>query len=109
MSKEEEATKEFITFAIEDRTFQTHTTPKFANRRAYIPKDPLKVFCHIPGIIVKINVALGWEVKEGESLMVLEAMKMQNDILAHRSGRIRSVHVNVGDMATKGQVLLDFE
>jgi biotin carboxyl carrier protein len=47
----------------------------------------------IPGLIVSIKVKVGDLVKEGDVLLILEAMKMENEILAPEGGRIKKIHV----------------
>lgn len=77
---------------------------------AKIPKtirsgsSPLK--SPLPGTIVKINVAVGDEVKKGTVLLVMEAMKMENNILADREGVIESIKVNAGDAVLQDDVLM---
>ncbi|MFH1279543.1 MAG: biotin/lipoyl-containing protein [Candidatus Eisenbacteria bacterium] len=51
----------------------------------------------MPGLVIKLAAAKGDEVKEGEPVAVVEAMKMQNELLADRDGRISAVHVAPGD------------
>jgi biotin carboxyl carrier protein len=89
--------------------YETHYTAKFAHRRKYVPGDPGKLSCVIPGIIQKVLVSPGKKVVKGEPLLVLEAMKMQNDICAPCDGRVKSVFVKAGKMVTKGELLLDLE
>lgn len=62
----------------------------------------------MPGVIVTINVAPGDTVNEGDVVMVLEAMKMKNDLHASQSGTIGSVDVSQGDQVKYGQTLLQF-
>jgi biotin carboxyl carrier protein len=54
-------------------------------------------------------VAAGDEVKEGDALLILSAMKMENNILSPRDGVIRKVLIAKGDAIDKGQVLIEFE
>lgn len=63
----------------------------------------------MPGLILEIQVAAGEEVKEGDTLLVLSAMKMENSILSPRDGVIRTVHVAKDDAIDKGQLLIEFE
>jgi biotin carboxyl carrier protein len=63
----------------------------------------------LPGKIVEILVGAGDTVERGQTLGVLEAMKMQNAVCATRAGRVRAVHVNVGDEVTHGQALFEIE
>jgi acetyl/propionyl-CoA carboxylase alpha subunit len=62
----------------------------------------------MPGLIVKINVAAGDTVKQGDALLVLEAMKMENMIKASAEATISQVKVKKGDSVEKGQVLIEF-
>jgi len=97
------------TFVLDDRAYQTKLTRKFAGRKPYVPPDPRRVAAHIPGVIRKVYVAPGQKVLRGERLLVLEAMKMQNDLVAHDAGAVGRVHVQEGQMVAKGQLLLEFE
>lgn len=63
----------------------------------------------IPGLILEISVTEGQEVKENESLLILEAMKMENSFLSPRDGIIKSIAVSKGDIVEKGQLLIEFE
>lgn len=63
----------------------------------------------LPGVIIEINAKAGAEVKSGEPLLVLEAMKMKNTIRAGRDGVIAEVLVSVGDQVRHNQPLFRFE
>ena len=63
----------------------------------------------LPGVIVEIHVKAGAQVKSGEPLLVLEAMKMKNIIRAGRDGVIAEVLVSVGDQVRHNQPLFRFE
>lgn len=63
----------------------------------------------MPGLILEVNVKEGDEVKEGDYLLVLEAMKMENTLTAPRDGRIKSISVNKGQTVDKNQLLLEME
>jgi biotin carboxyl carrier protein len=58
------------------------------------------------GLILKVLVAAGDAVKLGQPVAVLEAMKMQNDITAVKSGTVIEVYVTEGAVVTPGQVLM---
>ena len=60
----------------------------------------------MPGNILKINVAAGQAVKEGEVLIVLEAMKMENDVVAPRDGTVAQVVVSKGAVVETGTTLV---
>ncbi len=63
----------------------------------------------LPGNILKILKSAGDEVKKGETLMIMEAMKMENNILSEKDGAIKSVKVNVGDSVLQGDILVEIE
>lgn len=63
----------------------------------------------MPGLILAVHVAKGDLVKEGDPLLILEAMKMENVILSPREGVIRQVSVQQGAAVEKKSLLLEFE
>jgi biotin carboxyl carrier protein len=63
----------------------------------------------MPGKIVKVLVAVGDEVKEGQGLVVVEAMKMENELAALRAGRVKDVQVRDGMSVEAGRLLLVVE
>ena len=69
----------------------------------------LKVACPLPGTILSINVKEGDTVAAGQTLLVLEAMKMENNIDAERGGVVKQVLVSAGATVMEGDVLLVIE
>lgn len=65
-----------------------------------------KVEAPMPGTIMKVNVKVGDTVSEGDPVVVLEAMKMENDIPATVSGKVAAVNVSSGDNVEAGAVLV---
>ena len=63
----------------------------------------------MPGAILKVLVAEGDPVEAGDVVVILEAMKMENEIQAHRAGRVKTVHVGPGDSVENGQALVEIE
>lgn len=63
----------------------------------------------MPGLILEINITVGQEVKEDDSLLILEAMKMENVINSPRDGVIKSISVQKNDTVEKNQLLIEFE
>ncbi len=94
---------------VDDTKYSTLHTTKFRRRSRYTPKDPKKLLAFIPGIIRVISVRPGQKVSRGQSLLILEAMKMKNDVTAPLDGTVRTVNVAVGDMVTKNHLLIEFE
>ena len=60
----------------------------------------------MPGTILKVNVAVGQAVKEGDVLVILEAMKMENEIMAPKSGSVTQVLVSKGTTVDTGAPLV---
>lgn len=100
---------DYRTLTIDGTAYETRLTKKFARRKAYAPKDPHLVAAFIPGVIRAIHVRPGDVVRRGQSLLVLEAMKMQNDLAAPRAATVKAVHAVPGDTVVKGQLLIEFE
>ena len=65
------------------------------------------VMAMMPGAILKVLVAEGDPVAEGDVLIVLEAMKMENEIHAHRAGVVKKVHVAPGESVENNQALVE--
>ena len=68
-----------------------------------------QVVAPIPGIITSVAVAEGDEVDEGDQLLVLEAMKMENELLAPLKGTVSTLHVAPGQAVIKGARLVDLK
>ena len=68
-----------------------------------------KISSPMPGTILNIHVNAGDIVKEGQTLMILEALKMENEIMAPRDGKIVSVHVTKGASVESGTLLCVME
>ena len=60
----------------------------------------------MPGTILKINVSVGSQVKKGDVLLILEAMKMENEIMAPSDGKVLAVSVKAGDAVEAGTALV---
>jgi len=67
------------------------------------------VWAPVPGKIVNVMVKPGDKVEEGAPVVVLEAMKMENELHAPKKGTVAAVLVKKGDQAEKGQLLVAFE
>ena len=63
----------------------------------------------MPGLVLDIAVSEGQEVNEGDKLLILEAMKMENSILIQTNAIIKKISVSAGQAVEKGQVLLELE
>ncbi len=63
----------------------------------------------MPALVIKIEVHVGEDIKEGQGLIVLEAMKMENEIKAHRAGRVKEIHVRNRTPVEKGELIMTLE
>ena len=87
--------------------------PEAATLAGLMPKkaaaDTSKTLrCPMPGQVVSVNVAEGQEVKAGETLAVVEAMKMENVLTAERDGTIKKINAKRGDSLALDDVILEF-
>ena len=72
-------------------------------------KQVKEITAPMPGLVLEIAVTDGQEVKEGDKLLILEAMKMENSIMIQTSAIIKKVSVSAGQAVEKGQVLVELE
>jgi pyruvate carboxylase subunit B len=63
----------------------------------------------MPGLVVRINVALGDSVAAGQGLVVVEAMKMENELRVPRGGTVRAIHVAAGDAVNVAEILVELD
>lgn len=63
----------------------------------------------MPGKVIKISVGVGQQVKKGDEILVVEAMKMENQIRATKDGRVARIATKLGDMVGPGSVLAEIE
>ena len=80
--------------------------PAPASKPAAVAGEGAKVTAPLPGTITEVKVAVGQAVKAGETVIILEAMKMQNNIEAETSGTVTSVLVGQGDAVMEGATLI---
>lgn len=111
-SKKKESLKEDVkyeAFYVENSMYYTRVTDAYKNRKAYQPLNNKDVPAFIPGTIRDLKVKVGDKVEFGDHLMILEAMKMNNDVKSPASGVIKSILVKEGEMVKKNQPLIEFE
>ena len=86
--------------AIPAATLVHHSSSNTSSNKTSI-KAPL------PGTISAINVKVGDRVKRGDTLLVMEAMKMENNIMANNDGQVKAIHVTVGQSVSQEDSLVD--
>jgi len=67
------------------------------------------LLCPMPGMLVSVNVSVGEEVQEGQSLCVVEAMKMENVLRAEKKGIIKSINTEPGMSLAVDETIIEFE
>ncbi len=88
------------------------TTPVATAPVASTPKPQAgagSITSPLPGSIVKILVSVGQNVKRGDTLLTMESMKMENNIMADRDGVVKAIHVQPAQSVMQGDPLLDLE
>ncbi|MFN2604297.1 MAG: biotin/lipoyl-containing protein [Gemmatimonadaceae bacterium] len=73
------------------------------------PTGPAPIVAPMPGLVVRVNVAVGDTIAVGHGAIVMEAMKMENELRATTGGRVKAVHAEVGAAVEKGEVLVELE
>ena len=75
-----------------------------------LPPDTSKLLlCPMPGLIVKVDVAVGDEVQEGQPLCTVEAMKMENILRAEKKAVVSKINAAAGDSLAVDEVIMEFE
>ncbi len=117
MSSEEEKVEstenteytEFEILNVDSIEYKTTLTKKFLNRKVFKDLEREKITAFISGTVRKVYVKKGKKVKEGDKLLILEAMKMRNLINSPMQGRIKKVYVEKDERVAKNQLLIEIE
>lgn len=97
----------FTEFVVDDASYKTQLNKMYHNRKPYQPINPSHLKSFMPGNIPEVFVKEGDEVKEGDILLILEAMKMKNQIQAPFDGIVTAINVKVGAKVAKNHILLE--
>ena len=73
------------------------------------PTGPAPLIAPMPGMIVRVTVQVGDQVQAGQGLVVMEAMKMENELRASAAGTVKAVLAQPGTAVEKGAILLELE
>ena len=93
-------------------------TPTLVRSASQRPSEPLKVnpssskttiVAPIPGVVLSIDVKVSDTIKVGDRLMVLEAMKMENNIVSEKAGVVTAVKVSVGQQVLQNEIMIELE
>jgi biotin carboxyl carrier protein len=92
---------------IDTSLYKTRISNKFKNRKSYQPTDPRIILSFIPGTVLGIMIKEGQDVKKGDDLMILDAMKMKNKLKCNMDGKVKTIAVKEGDKVSKGTLLVE--
>lgn len=105
----EKKRNEYVDFGIMAGSYKTRLTKKFKNREVWQQPVPGEVLSNLPGTIIQVLVKEGQEVKEGDLILIHEAMKMFNRIVAPVSGKVTGITVMVGDKIGKNHLMIKID
>ncbi len=94
---------------IDDTQYETRINRKFLKRKRYKPIDTNKVTAFIPGTIREIYVKEGQKVSAGQDILILEAMKMKNQLKSPKDGVIKRINVRSEQRVAKDELLFELE
>ena len=101
--------KEFKNLVVQGAVYKTTYTWKFENRVNWEAPNPNLIYSFIPGTIIDIYVKPKQKVKEGETLLLLEAMKMQNQVRMPFDGEIVKIHVSKDVTIPKRHLMIEIK
>jgi biotin carboxyl carrier protein len=101
--------KELKNLVVQGAVYKTTYTWKFENRVKWETPDPNYIYSFIPGTIIDIFIKPRDKVKEGETLLLLEAMKMQNQVRMPFDGEIVKIYVKRDDIIPKKHLMLEIK
>jgi biotin carboxyl carrier protein len=91
---------------IDDTKYETEVPERFTGKEEKEAAGSEEIRAVIPGVIVAVKVRKGQKVTAGDVVIVLEAMKMYNDIEAEADGKIAEIFVSEGDKVAKNQLMI---
>ena len=101
--------KEMKTLVIQGAVYQTTLTWKFENRVNWVTPNPNHIYSFIPGTVIDIFIKPKQKVKEGETLLLLEAMKMQNQVRMPFDGQILKIYVKKDQVIPKKYLMIEIK
>lgn len=87
---------------------RTHAIRELSGASA-APSGPAPLKAPMPGLVVRVSVAVGDTVTAGQGLVAIEAMKMENELRCVAGGRVKALHAVVGQPVEKGALLVEIE
>jgi len=92
-------------------------TPKLVRARVHTPTEDATIKSKVgkfvkaplPGTIFKLKCKIGDEISAGDTLLIMEAMKMENNIQSEIDGKVKTINIAEGDTVLQGDILLELE
>jgi biotin carboxyl carrier protein len=107
MKKEIKESQPLEFLIVQGAKYPTYLTRKFKNRKVWQPHNPNNINSFIPGTIIDVMTKPGEKVKEGQPILILEAMKMHNNVLMPFDGEIVKIHVQRDEIVPKNFLMVE--
>lgn len=101
--------RDIKTLEIGGTGYKTFFTSKFNNRKSFEIPDRNLIYSAIPGKILQVMVKPGQKIETGDTVVVLEAMKMENRIITTCSGTIKNIYVKAGETIPNKFLIAELE
>jgi biotin carboxyl carrier protein len=95
------------TLLIDGTKYRTTLNKKYLTRKPHVKQEKSKIYSFIPGTVVRLDATVGQCVKKGDSILVLDAMKMENIILSPLEGIVMAINVKEGEKVPKGKLMVE--
>jgi biotin carboxyl carrier protein len=102
-----------VTMKDEVKKSKTPTLVRSASKNPSVPlkmssnSSKAKIVAPIPGVVMSIDIKIGDVIKVGDRLLVLEAMKMENNITSEKSGTVSAIHISKGQQVLQDELLIE--
>lgn len=101
--------KELKSLIVQGAVYKTTLTKKFENRINYEAPNENLIYSFIPGTIIDIFIKTNQKVKEGETILLLEAMKMENQVKMPFDGVIKKIHIQKGEVIPNRHLMIEIK
>jgi len=102
-----EENDDYKELVVEGAVYKTKYSTKFKNRKIWEAPDLNLIYSFIPGTVIDVYVKLGEKVKAGQTILILDAMKMHNQIRMPFDGEIVKINVKKDQIIPKNQILIE--
>ena len=101
--------EKYISIRIDDSYYETLPIEKYENRQVWQPNNKKHLTSNIPGEVIDILVKVKDKVKAGETVILIEAMKMNNMLSFSIDGIVKKIHIKKGDKVKKNHLLIELK